>query len=102
MLAHVAAWHDATAYRLNRFTATSTPQDKVEPDDDAFNARVARESADLPDARVLATLDSSFARLHSALQELPDGYADDDDGWVEAVVAGNTNEHYAEHLPELS
>lgn len=27
--------------------------------------------------------------------------ADVDDGWVEAVVAGNSFEHYEEHLVEL-
>lgn len=102
MLAHVAAWHDATAYRLHRFTATGVPQDKVEPDDDAFNARVARESAELSDERVIATLDASYARLQAAIRDLPVGYGDDDEGWVEAVVAGNTYDHYPEHLVELA
>ena len=101
MIAHVAAWHDATSYRLFRFAATLHGQPKVEADDDAFNARVASETEDRSDDQVLSALDRSFDRLRVAVAELPPGFAAADDGWVEAVVAGNTFDHYAEHLDEL-
>ena len=42
MLGHIAAWHDATTYRLHRFAATGHEQPQVEADDDGFNARVAQ------------------------------------------------------------
>lgn len=98
MLAHVTAWHDATAFRVQRFAATGHTQPKVEEDDDRFNARVEAETADLPPDRILASLRSSYERLRGAVASL-DGL--DDDGWVEHVVAGNTYEHYEEHLPEV-
>jgi Mycothiol maleylpyruvate isomerase N-terminal domain len=101
MLAHVAAWHDATAYRLYRFGATDRAQPKLEPDDDVFNARIAAESEALEDDRVIADLDRSHDRFRTAVLELPTGFADTDDGWVEAVVGGNSYEHYPEHLEEL-
>ena len=98
MLAHVTAWHDATAFRVQRFGATGHTQPKVEEDDDRFNARVAVETADVPPDRLLTSLRSSYQRLRDAVASL-DGL--DDDGWVEHVVAGNTYEHYEEHLPEV-
>ena len=98
MLAHVTAWHDATAFRVLRFGATGHTQPKVEEDDDRFNARVAAETAELPHERILGSLRSSYDRLRHAVASL-DGL--DADGWVEHVVAGNTYEHYEEHLPEV-
>ncbi|HSL75565.1 MAG TPA: maleylpyruvate isomerase N-terminal domain-containing protein [Candidatus Limnocylindrales bacterium] len=98
MLAHVTGWHEATAFRVHRFGATGHSQPKVEEDDDRFNARVAAETADLPPDRILVSLRASYGRLRDAVASL-DGL--DDDGWVEHVVAGNTYEHYEEHLPEV-
>lgn len=98
MLAHVTAWHDATAFRVQRFAATRHSQPKVEEDDDRFNERVAAETADLPPDRILASLRSSYQRLRDAVASLD---TLDADGWVEHVVAGNTYEHYEEHLPEV-
>lgn len=99
MLAHVAAWHDATAFRLHRFAATGRPQPKVEENDDAFNARVAEETADRSPDDVRLSLGASFDRLRAAIASLPPDL--DPDGWTEAVVAGNSFGHYDEHLPEL-
>jgi hypothetical protein len=101
MLAHICAWHDASAYRLHRFAATGQPQPKVEPDDDTFNARVASESADRSDDEILDALHGSFRRLRDAIATLPPGSLQVDGGWAEAVIAGNTYEHYEEHLAEL-
>ena len=98
MLAHVTAWHDATAFRVLRFGATGHTQPKVEEDDDRFNARVAAETVDLPPDRILASLRASYDRLRGAVASLD---ALDADGWVEHVIAGNTYEHYDEHLREV-
>jgi Mycothiol maleylpyruvate isomerase N-terminal domain len=99
MLAHVAAWHDATAFRLHRFAATGRPQPKVEPDDDQFNARVAAESVDRTPEQVRRALHTSYERLRAAVAGLPVEL--DPDGWIEAVVAGNSYGHYVEHRAEV-
>ena len=99
MLSHIAAWHDATTYRLNRFAATGKQQPTVDSNDEAFNARVAAESIGLSRQRVVRALDGSARRLREAIAELPPDL--DDDGWVAAVVRGNTFDHYDEHRDEL-
>jgi Mycothiol maleylpyruvate isomerase N-terminal domain len=99
MLAHIAAWHDATAYRLHRFGATAHPQPKVVDDDDVFNARVIDETAGRHAELIRADVHASFERLRVAVLALDPEL--DPKGWVEAVVAGNTYEHYEEHAPEL-
>ena len=99
MLAHVAAWHEATAYRLNRYGATGHPQPKVVEDDDEFNARVVAETAGRHAELIRADVHASFERLRVAVLALDPEL--DPQGWVEAVVAGNTYEHYEEHRDEL-
>lgn len=99
MLAHIAAWHEATAYRLHRFGATGHPQPKVVEDDEAFNAQVAVETAGRHAELIRADVHASFERLRAAVLALDPEL--DPKGWVEAVVAGNTYEHYAEHREEL-
>ena len=97
MLAHIAAWHDATAYRLHRFGATGHPQPKVVEDDETFNARVADETAGRPPEMIRTDVQASFERLRAAILTLDPEL--DPKGWVEAVVAGNTYDHYQEHVP---
>ena len=99
MLAHVAAWHEATAYRLHRFGATGHPQPKVVEDDERFNAQVVAETAGRHAELIRADVHASFERLRLALLTLDPDL--DAKGWVEAVVAGNTYEHYEEHHDEL-
>jgi hypothetical protein len=99
MLAHIAAWHEATAYRLHRFAATGHPQPKVVEDDETFNAQVAAETAGRHAELVRADVHVSFERLRLALLTFDPEL--DAKGWVEAVVAGNTYEHYEEHREEL-
>jgi hypothetical protein len=98
MLGHLAAWHDATTYRLHRFAATRHEQPVVEADTDAFNARAASEVSGLSGEEIRAGVRASFEQLRDAIRALP---SLDPDGWVVAVVADNTYEHYDEHLPEL-
>jgi len=99
LLAHICAWHEATAYRLHRFGATGHPQPKVVEDDEAFNAQVAAETAGRHAELIRADVHASFERLRVAVLALDPEL--DPKGWVEAVVAGNTYEHYAEHHDEL-
>jgi len=99
MLAHIAAWHEATAYRLHRFGATGHPQPKVVEDDETFNAQVAAETAGRHAELIRADVHATFERLRAAVVTLDPEL--DPKGWVEAVVAGNTYEHYEEHREEL-
>ena len=99
MLAHIAAWHEATAYRLYRFGATGHPQPKVVEDDEAFNAAVATETAGRHAELIRADVHATFERLRAAVLTLDPEL--DPKGWVEDVVAGNTYEHYEEHRDEL-
>ena len=99
MLAHIAAWHEATAYRLHRFGATGHPQPKVVEDDETFNAQVAAETAGRHAELIRADVHATFERLRAAVLTLDPEL--DPEGWVEAVVAGNTYEHYEEHREEL-
>ena len=99
MLAHIAAWHEETAYRLHRFGATGHPQPKVVEDDETFNAQVATETAGRHAELIRADVHATFERLRAAILTLDPEL--DPKGWVEAVVAGNTYEHYEEHREEL-
>jgi len=99
MLAHIAAWHEATAYRLHRFGATGHPQPKVVEDDETFNAQVAAETAGRHAELIRADVHATFERLRAAVLTLDPEL--DPKGWVEAIVAGNTYEHYEEHREEL-
>jgi hypothetical protein len=101
MLAHVAAWHDETTHRLYRYMATGhqqPPPNEGDTSDDAYNARVVEETRDRSPDQILHSLRRSHARLRGAVAELD---ARLDDGWIAAIVGGNTYEHYAEHQPEL-
>ena len=101
MLAHVAAWHELTADRINTLLMTgrqSDPPHQV----DAFNARVARQAVGRTAGEVLQELDMSFTRLRRHLERLTDAQLAADDAWAAQVIAGNTYDHYGEHLADLA
>jgi hypothetical protein len=102
MLAHVAAWHDETTHRLYRYMATGhhqPPPNEGDASDDAYNARVVDETRDRTPDQILHSLRRSYARLRGAVAEL--GAELDEDGWVSAIVGGNSHGHYEEHQPEV-
>jgi len=102
MLAHVAAWHDETTHRLYRYMATGhqqPPPNEGDASDDAYNARVVDETRDRTPDQILHSLRRSYARLRGAVAEL--GAELDDEGWVSAIVGGNSYAHYEEHQPEV-
>jgi hypothetical protein len=100
MLAHIAVWHDLTAQRLLRFGETGEPPDPA-GDEDAVNARAARGADGRSTGEVVLSIEDSFVRLRREVAKLTDEQLAANDGWAVAVIAGNTFDHYAEHLGEL-
>jgi hypothetical protein len=100
MLAHLTAWHDLTATRLARFVESGEPQD-LDGEEDAINARAARAAEGRATGEILLGLDDSYRRLRHAVARITDTQLPAHDGWAGAVIAGNTYDHYAEHLPDL-
>src|SRR5688500_17389787 len=99
MLAHIAAWHEATAYRLYCFGATGHPQPKEVEDDEALNAAGAAEADGRHAELTRADVHATFERLRAAVLTLDPEL--DPKGWIEGVVAGNTYENDEEHGDEV-
>ena len=100
MLWHVATWHLLTTERLTRFRETGVPGELAE-ETDAINARASRGADGRTTGEILFGIDDSFRRLRREVARLDDERLAANDGWAAAVVAGNTFEHYEEHLADL-
>jgi hypothetical protein len=102
MLAHITTWHEMTTERLLRFVESGDPVGLPgDEEEDAINARTARASEGRTAGEVVFATGDSHRRLRRAVANLTDEQLAAHDGWAASVVAGNTFEHYAEHLPDL-
>jgi hypothetical protein len=102
MLAHITMWHELTTERLLRFVESGEPVGLPgDEQEDAINARTARASEGRTTGEVVFATGDSHRRLRRAVANLTDEQLAAHDGWAAAVVAGNTFEHYQEHLPDL-
>lgn len=101
VVAHVAAWEDRTASRLATFRESGARTSSGVTDTDEFNADVVARTQERSARDVLDELESSHARLLTEIGKLEPAHLRADDGWVLAVVAGNSYGHYAEHHVEL-
>ena len=100
LVAHVAAWHEATADRFEQYAASG--QMPPPPDDDeTYNREVADAASGKPPTRLLAELDASFERVIAVAERLSREQVTANERWAEAVFAGNTYEHYEEHRDEV-
>lgn len=100
MLAHIAAWHDLTVDRLARFVESGRPG--ATPDDeDVLNARTARAAEGRTTGEVLLGMEDSYRRLRREVGRLSDAQLAAHDDWAAAIIAGNTYDHYADHLDDL-
>ena len=100
MLAHISAWHDLTTDRLAVLLETGEPA--ADPDaEDVVNARAARAAVGRTTGEILIGMDDSYRRLRREVSRLTDEQLAAHDGWAAAIIAGNTHEHYAEHLADL-
>ena len=101
MLAHVWTWHDLTSERLNAFAASGEAVDH-EGETDAINARAARTAGGRTTGEILAGMEDSYRRLRREAARLTDAQLAANDAWAATILAGNTYDHYAEHLPDLA
>jgi hypothetical protein len=101
MLAHIAAWHDLTVERLGRFGESGEPAELSEHED-VINARAARAAEGRTTGEVVLAMADSYRRLRRDVSTLSDEQLGAHDGWAAAIIAGNSYEHYAEHLPDLN
>jgi hypothetical protein len=100
MLAHIAAWHDLTADRLVKFMLGGQPV-LLDRDEDSFNASVARQAVGKTAGEVLKDTEMTYNRLHRQMSRLTDVQLNTADAWAAHVIAGNTFDHYAEHMADL-
>jgi hypothetical protein len=100
MLAHITAWHEITAQRLLRVGESGEPSEPPEHED-VVNARAARGADGRSTGEVALSIEDSFVRLRREVAKLNDEQLAANDGWAVAVIAGNTFDHYAEHLDAL-
>jgi hypothetical protein len=100
MLAHISAWHDATHDRLGKMILSGHPEEGV-GDEDAFNARVARQAIGRTAGEVLKEMEMTFNRLRRQVSRLTDQQLRADDGWAAQLIAGNTYEHYVDHAADV-
>lgn len=100
MLAHVTAWHELTVERLASFVASGEPSG-LDDDTDAINARAARSAIGRTTGEVVLALTDSYRHLRREVARLTDAQLAAHDDWAAAIIAGNTFDHYAEHLADL-
>jgi hypothetical protein len=100
MAAHCAGWEELTVKRLREFRESGQPASSG-VDTDEFNARVASEATARSARDVLQDLDDAHTRLVKEIEQLTPEQIKANDGWVGAVVAGNSYGHYGEHHTEL-
>jgi hypothetical protein len=102
MLAHVTTWHDLTTDRLLRFVESGEPVGLPgDEGEDSINARASRASDGRTTGEVVMSTSDSHRRLRRTVASLSDEQLAAHDGWAAAVIAGNSFEHYEQHLPDL-
>ena len=100
MLAHITTWHDLAVDRLVRFADSGEPVVLTE-DADVINARAGRAAEGRTIGEILLAMADSYRRFRREVGTLTDEQLGAHAGWAAAIIAGNSFEHYAEHLPDL-
>jgi hypothetical protein len=100
MLAHITAWHERTIEAIGHVTEAGEPPGEPE-ETDVINARAARAAVGRTTGEILAAMEDSYRQVRRAVGRLTDAQLSARDGWVAAMIAGNTYDHYAEHLADL-
>lgn len=100
MLAHISTWHELTSDRLARFHESGEPVD-LGDETDAINARAARAAEGRTTGEIVVGMEDTYRRLRREIARLSDAQLAAHDAWASAIIAGNTFEHYDEHLADL-
>jgi hypothetical protein len=101
MLSHIATWHDLTTDRLLKMALTGQPV-PLDREQDAINNSAARIAIGKSVGEVLKDVEASYARLRRQMLRMTDVDLRLGDGWAAERIAGNTYEHYAEHMADLA
>ncbi len=102
MLAHITTWHELTTDRLLKFAEAGEPVGLPgDEQEDAINARIARSSEGRTTGEIVMAMTDSHRRLRRAVSSMTDEQLAAHDGWAAAVIAGNSFEHYEQHLSDL-
>jgi hypothetical protein len=101
MLAHIGTWHDLTVDRLTRFVDTGEPTNLAEHED-VINARAGRAAEGRTVGEIVLATSDSYRRLRREVGTLTDAQLAAHEAWAASIIAGNSYEHYAEHLPDLA
>lgn len=101
MLAHVAAWHDLTTDRLIKAGMTGQPV-MLDRDQEQINAAAARVAIGKTAGEVLKDVESTYARLRRQMLRMTDADLRLGEGWAAERIAGNTYDHYEEHMADLA
>jgi hypothetical protein len=100
MLAHIAAWHDLTTDRLIKAGMTGQPV-MLDREPDQINAAAARVAIGKTAGEVLKDVEATYARLRRQMLRMTDADLRLGEGWAAERIAGNTYDHYQEHMPDL-
>jgi len=74
----------------------------LDRDTDAINAAAARVAIGKTAGEVLKDVEATFNRLRRQMLRLSEAQLRLANGWAAQVIAGNTYEHYAEHIADLT
>jgi len=97
-LAHIAAWEWRCVSLLDASHHTDAPFE-AQPDVDAMNHQFYEERKEWGWEEVENDFREAHQALHEAIRRLPAQRLKD--SFIQESIAGETWEHYAEHLPEL-
>lgn len=113
-IAHIAAWQLSTLARMRSAARHETPELQTLQDEsdsegiDARNARFYEENKERASADILADFRSSYRDIVALIPSMDDADLFDEQrfAWMKGsalweLIAGDTYEHYDEHLPSI-
>jgi hypothetical protein len=99
-IVHIARWEQSVVFHLQgkpRWAGLGVDEALLAShNDDAENAVIQRQNRDLPLADALEQMRSTHQQMMALLRPLKDSKLD---APLQRMIAGNTSEHFAEHMP---
>ncbi|HKG19361.1 MAG TPA: hypothetical protein VKB00_06450, partial [Candidatus Limnocylindrales bacterium] len=93
---------ELTTNRLLKFAESGEPVGLPgDEGEDAINLRTARASDGRTTGEITVAMTDTHRRLRRTVAAMTDAQLAAHDGWAAAVIAGNSFEHYEEHLADL-